>query len=145
SIINSSAFAQHISGRIMDSTQAPLMGAMVALKTAVDSPVAATITDEDGKFLFENIGKGDFVLQVDYIGMSNIVRSFSVGEGNYNFGNMVMQAGASVLEEVQVVGTVAPVVQREDTTQYNASSFKTNPDATAEDLIKKMPGMDLSG
>jgi len=144
SIITYTALAQNISGRITDTTQAPLMGAMVALKTAVDSPVAATITDEDGTFLFEQIGKGNYILYVDYIGMGNITRPFSLNDEDYNFGNIMMRAGASMLQEVQVVGTVAPVVQRDDTTQYNASSFKTNPDATAEDLIRKMPGMDLS-
>ena len=145
SIISYSAFAQNISGRIIDTTQAPLMGAMVELKTDADSPVAATITDEEGAFLFEQIGKGNYVLHIDYIGMGDITRSLSLSDKDYNFGNIMMQAGANMLQEVQVVATVAPVVQRDDTTQYNASSFKTNPDATAEDLIRKMPGMDLSG
>ncbi len=145
-IIGYPAFAQlNVSGRIVDSIHAPLPGATVELKTEADSAIAATITDEDGTFLFKNIGNGHYKLMVAYIGLTNISRSFSLENTTKNFGDIIMLEGANVLESVEIVGTVAPVVQRDDTTQYNASSFKTNPDATAEDLIRKMPGMDLSG
>ena len=42
---------------------------------------------------------------------------------------------------VTVVSKTPPVQQKGDTTQYNASQYKVNPDATTEDLVKKMPGI----
>lgn len=54
---------------------------------------------------------------------------------------------ATDLTGVTVVSKAQPVKQKSDTTEYSASRFKVNPDATAEDIIKKLPGVtvDRSG
>src|SRR5690606_7202881 len=51
----------------------------------------------------------------------------------------------NTLDEVAITGRAVAVQQDGDTTAFNAGSFKVNPDATAEDLLRKMPGMDMSG
>ena len=45
------------------------------------------------------------------------------------------------LGEVDIEGSPPPAVQKADTTEFNAGAFKTNPDALAEDLVGKLPGV----
>ena len=56
---------------------------------------------------------------------------------------LFMEQDTEILDELEVVGKIPVAVQLGDTTQYNASAFKTNPDANAEDLVRKMPGVTL--
>ncbi|CAK9249797.1 unnamed protein product [Sphagnum jensenii] len=50
-----------------------------------------------------------------------------------------------MLKTVTVEAKAIAVEQKNDTTEYNAATYKTNPDATAEDLLNKMPGISSSG
>ena len=59
-------------------------------------------------------------------------------------GTLALEENAELLKEVEVAGTRTRMEQKGDTTQYNADAFKTNPDATTEDLISKMPGVTVT-
>jgi hypothetical protein len=60
-----------------------------------------------------------------------------------NLGNIMMGMSTSVLREAVITGDVITVTQRGDTIAFNAAAFQTNPDASAEDLIRKMPGITI--
>lgn len=136
------AFAQSYSasGKIVDENDDNVIGANVTLATATDSLFRATATNKYGNFSFENIPQGSYKLKVSYIGFKTFYQEVFV-RGNVDFGFITIETDKVALQEVEIVEQIIVAVQKEDTTEYNAEAFKTNPDATAEDLVKKMPGV----
>jgi len=142
------AYAQKgytVSGIVKDNVNETLIGAAVTLKTGNDSTVSGTSVDIDGHFALSDIPPGAYRLTISYLGYEDYNKNINVVDGEVNLGIIKMGASKSTtLNEVKIVERTPPVQQKEDTTQYNASSYKVNPDATAEDLVRKMPGIDLS-
>jgi len=130
-------------GILLDSTdQEPLVGATMLLVNQQDTTAKKfTTTNPNGLFRFSGIEQGDYLLKVSYIGFKALAMPVKVAEENVRLGKLVLVPSVGQLDEVFVEGKVLPAVQNGDTTQFNAASFKTNPDASAEDLVRKMPGV----
>jgi hypothetical protein len=147
-VLTFSAIAQNgylISGTIKDSTGETLIGATVSLRNAQDSFVNGSAADIDGFFEITNVQDGDYKLYITYIGYDDYTRNIKVAGQNIALGTIrLSNLRGQTLAEVAVTEKAIQVQQKDDTTQFNAASYKVNPDATAEDLIRKMPGMDMS-
>ncbi|WP_162902732.1 outer membrane beta-barrel protein [Taibaiella koreensis] len=134
-----------ISGIVKDNVNETLIGASVSLKNGKDSAIAGTSVDLDGHFALADVPSGPYRLTISYLGYDDYNKEVNVLDAEVNLGIIKMSVSQSTkLNEVKIVERIPPVQQKEDTTQFNAGSYKVNPDATAEDLIRKMPGMDLS-
>lgn len=134
-----------IRGSVKENATEPLIGASVSLKTVTDSIVSGSVIDVDGKFIFEQLVPGGYKVQVTYLGYEDYIRSVTVVNRDIDLGDILLKESKNnELKEVKIVEAAPPVQQKEDTTQYNANSYKVNPDASAEDLVRKMPGMDMS-
>lgn len=144
-IISTLAMAQtyKASGKIVDANEDNVIGANVVLASSTDSLFRATATNKYGNFVMENIPQGSYTLKVSYIGFKTLKQQVFV-RGNVDLGLITLAVDDVALAEVEVVEQTVMAVQKEDTTEYNAEAFKTNPDATAEDLLKKMPGVTSS-
>ena len=103
------------------------------------------MTDNAGRFYLDNIPAGEYRLLITHIGYHNTNKFFSITEENKNIdlGNVVMNDKTKVLEEVIVSNDAPPVTLIGDTVQYNAGSFKTQPNASVEQLLKKLPGVQV--
>src|SRR5664280_494147 len=102
------------------------------------------ITGNNGQFEIRNIKKGDYLLQVSLITYRTIYRNLTFpSSSGENIGTIIMIPRPVGLSEVQVTGERIPVKIRKDTIEYDARAFKVKPDAVAEDLIKKLPGMEI--
>jgi len=131
-----------VSGRVTDGKdQSALIGANVLLIHLPDSVKRGTAVDVDGKFQFDNVAAGRYVLNASFVGYQNALQPVTVAGAPVQVGVLALQAGGVQLKGVVVTGQAAQSVQKGDTTQYNARAFKTNPDATSGDLIEKMPGV----
>jgi uncharacterized membrane protein YgcG len=95
-------------------------------------------TDDNGKFSFKNVPNGEYALEISYIGYQVNKQEIQVNGQDINLKNISLTEGVD-LDEVQVVENVLPVIQKGDTTQFNAQAYKTLPDADASELIEKMP------
>lgn len=141
--------AQSIKGKLIDpADNKPLAGATLKLTALRDSAIKFnTISDSKGLFEFNNLPVDSFLLQVSFLGYENFKQVVASRDTIVNLGIVSMPKTVKQMGEVVVVSKQAPVQQKADTIQYNASQFKVNPDATTEDLIKKMPGItvDKSG
>lgn len=141
--------AQSIRGKLIDPADSkPLAGATLKLSKLKDSSLQFnTISDSKGFFEFKNIPVDSFILQISFLGYENFKQIVSSKDTMVDLGTVSIPKSVKQLGEVVVVSKQAPVVQKADTIQYNASQFKVNPDANTEDLIKKMPGItvDKSG
>lgn len=142
------AAAQNIgfTGKVVsDSDGEPLTGVTVTLTPAGDSSRrTGAVTDYDGQFQIANLAAGSYQLEARYLGFSNYSRRITLREDT-DMGTLRMKFNSQLLKDVVVVAQQIQMTQRGDTTSFNAGAFKTNPDASAEDLINKMPGLTTTG
>lgn len=135
-----------LTGMVMDSIEtAVLPGAHVTVMRMRDSTLTSTVTEDSGKFRFDNLRQGGYELRVTYLGYQNYIRRVFIRNQDTDAGLVRLVQASQFLEQVQVVEQVLPATQIGDTTQFNAGAFKVNPDANAEELIRKMPGVTVEG
>lgn len=144
----SAAFAQNyatVSGVIIDgTTQKVLPLATVVLESNIDKNVRfGNRADMEGVFKISNVPNGSYNLKTSYVGYHPINKAIILNDNNRILGNISLEQNTKVLKAVKIEGEFAAVTQMGDTTQYRASSYTTNPDATANDLLEKMPGMQM--
>src|SRR6266498_988237 len=142
-ILNTAINGQSIKGKLLDLVDnRPLRGATLSLTSLKDSSQKFnTISDSSGKFEFKNLNVDSFTLNVSFIGYEDFKQIVGVKDSVVDLGTLFIPKSIKKLREVTVNVKAPPTIQKGDTTQYNASQFKVNPDATTEDLIKKMPGI----
>ena len=150
-LLTFSALAQStVRGKVLDGKdQSPLIGANAVLIHLPDSVRTGTAVGPDGNFQVDNVAPGRYVFVASYIGYQDQRQPLTVpiGGAPVVLPTVALQTGGIALKTVVVTGQEVQAVQRGDTTSLNAKAFKTNPDATAGDLITKMPGIsvDASG
>lgn len=136
-----------ITGRIADSTnKEALPNAAVALLERKDSSVYATVVaDAKGAFAFTGPKPGEYFLVVSYMGFRQLSRRIDVKDTTklIDLGLLAMKRTGVDLNEVEVVDYVPPIRIKEDTIEFNAGSFKTRENAVVEDLLKKLPGVQV--
>jgi Outer membrane protein beta-barrel family/Carboxypeptidase regulatory-like domain len=122
----------------------PVAAATVTVVEKKDSSlVSFTITDNAGWFELKGIPNGEYRLLITHVNYHNSNTYFKISDNNKNtdLGNIVMNDVNKVLSEVVVTNEAPPVTLINDTIQYNAGSFKTQPNANVEQLLKKLPGV----
>ncbi|MFZ9388011.1 MAG: outer membrane beta-barrel protein [Chitinophagaceae bacterium] len=122
----------------------PVPAATVTVLERKDSSlVSFTMTGPDGRFELKGLANGDYRLLVTHVNYHNSNTYFSISENGKTaeMGNLVMNDRAKVLEEVVLAAEAPPVTLINDTIQYNAGSFKVQPNANVEQLLKKLPGV----
>jgi hypothetical protein len=135
--------AQSLKGILVDATDnKPLAGATLKLTSLKDeTSVFQAVSDSKGAFEFRNLPADSFMLQVSYIGYEEFKQIVGIKDLTIDLGTLSIPKATKQLEVVTVTSRTPPAQQKGDTVQYNASQFKVNPDATVEDLVKKMPGI----
>lgn len=118
-----------------------LPGATVLLERQGDSPSSAGIvTNMDGSFKLDKIERGTYSLKVQFIGYQPNQRSIDINKDT-RLGAILLSEDIKSLAEIEVTAKAVVSEQKGDTAVFNASSFKTTPDANAEALVQKMPGI----
>lgn len=141
------ALAATVKGRIADSSGEPLAGAIVSIRCISDSvkKTASVLADADGAFSFSGLDAGKYELQATFLGMDTVSRDISLPDSAYtaNLGTIQANEQGTMLQETVVTGVRTAVVAKQDTIEFNAGSFKTAPNATVEELLKKLPGVEV--
>ncbi|RYY88587.1 MAG: TonB-dependent receptor [Chitinophagaceae bacterium] len=135
-----------ITGRVRDpETLVNLRGATVGLRSIRDSSFFVTTnTDSLGRFRFEGIQPDSFRVRYSYVGYVQLEQTFRLDSGaSRDLDDILLPRASKELEGVVIQGTTPPAVQKNDTVQFNASAYKVNPDATSEDLVRKLPGITI--
>lgn len=132
-----------VSGRTQDvESQAALQGASVVLRSVKDITLLfTTFTDSSGRFQFDNLQPDTFRLSISFVGYESLSRSVRVDPADVDLGSITVPRTSRELTGVTVTTRVPPATQRGDTVQFNANQFKVNPDATAEELARKIPSI----
>lgn len=134
-----------ISGIVHDTNGAGLTGSTVMLLAAKDSVLTSfAATGANGGFVLKNVQDGNYILKVSYVGFEAVSREIQVGESaELNIGTIVLSPASEVLSEVEVTADHIPIQIKKDTIEYNAEAFQTQPNAVVEDLLKKLPGIEV--
>ncbi|MEO7305812.1 MAG: outer membrane beta-barrel protein [Ferruginibacter sp.] len=134
-----------VKGILIDSASLqPIENAVIGLVIKSNpTDTAYTFTDSKGQFRFETVPGSAFSIVIRHLGYWPKAKYVPVTkvEKTIDVGSFVMAHDARLLSEV--VLEVAAIVIKEDTVEYNASSFKVKEGAVVEDLIKKMPGIQV--
>ena len=147
-IVNVKLFAQsgNLSGKLSNPTDSkPIVGATISLLKQKDSSIVKNVvTNEEGFFSFNNLAVDSFIVQISALGFEKFNRSVFVNNNKKFVSNIILLAKGQDLSTVIVKSKAPPVTQKGDTVQYSASQYKVNPDATTEDLLKKIPGVTVA-
>lgn len=136
-----------VHGRLVDGTEkSGMTGASVQLISIRDTTQQfITATDADGFYKFSNIPSTFYKLIYSSVGYKTGQKFVRVSGTETNLGVFEVEQDKLVLDVIEINSTALTVEIKGDTTSINAQAFKTNPDATAEDLIAKMPGIIVNG
>jgi hypothetical protein len=142
------AFAQKINvkGQLLDSLGSPLPSATVLLLSAKDSSlVNFGVTDTNGFFEIKNVKRSTYIFKVTFLGFKSFTQQITPdGDGSVvELGEIKMEVATNELRAIEVEAEHAPVTVKHDTIEFNAGSFKTKPNAVVEDLLKKLPGVEI--
>lgn len=122
----------------------PVSYATVSLtKKGATTASKYALTDAQGKVTIEKVVTGEYTIKAELLGYKNFTKEISVKSENINLGTVKMDPDAKVLDAASVSAAGNPIVIKKDTIEYNASSFKTTDNDVLEDLLKKLPGVEV--
>ena len=140
-------FGQHsVQATVFDAGNGmPMEMATVRLLKQADSTlVQGTQTDVKGSFLLSKVKTGNYILVIGTVGYIQQKKNISVSSRDLILKSIQLVEDAKLLKEVEVKGTAAQLVVKGDTVEYNATAFKTTENAAVEELLKKLPGVEIS-
>jgi hypothetical protein len=135
-----------IKGKVGDFvTRAVLPDASLSLLHLPDSMVIRRSVAGKNGFTFNRLKPGNYLLYGSNIGYRDTIVSISLKAGDtvFNTDTIWLQPAARSLVEVVVKAIIPPVITKNDTLVYDAAAFKTRPNATVEELLKKLPGIQV--
>jgi hypothetical protein len=145
----STSFAQQngsVKGLVTDTlNKQNLTNAVVAVLRAKDSVlVKFTRTNKEGSFNLPNISAGKYIVMVTYPAYADYVDIINTTGGITDLGKISVITKATLLQEVIVKQTIGSIRMKGDTTEYKADSFKVSANADVQELLRKMPGIQVN-
>ena len=141
------SFAQltTLSGTVNDTTEKkPLAMASVNILRAKDSVLVKTVrTSSKGTFAVSNIPAGNYIIMVSYPQYADFTDKLMLSSEPSTL-TIALDTKAHLLKEVIVKNTVSAIRVKGDTTEYKADSFYVTPNADVQELLKKMPGIQVN-
>jgi hypothetical protein len=139
-----SAQSHKINGNVLDKENTPLIGATIVVLDQDTTMIAFGITDDFGNYEIYDVPTGNQILQVSYTGYTDHSQVIKMeGDDEINLGQTVLEVSSQILEEVSIKAEHIPMGIIGDTINYNAAAFKTRPGASVEDLLKRLPGIEV--
>lgn len=142
-----STFAMYgavVKGVVKDSDGIELPQATVRLLSPKDSSfVKGVKTNVEGYFTISGVRSGKYILEASYLGYQTSFSNISVGKSTLTVPEIKLSESTIMLKDVQVTGVKTQIKVMEDTIEYNADSYKTQPNAVVEDLLKRLPGVEV--
>ncbi len=130
-------------GNVLENTNAPLeMANVMAVNQSNKAVDAYAITNDKGKFVLNLKVNSTYSIKFSYLGMKNKEVSVTTKTENITE-NITMESGGIQLDDVEIVREM-PVSIKGDTIVYNADSFKTGTERKLEDVLKKLPGVEVN-
>lgn len=135
----------HLSGKVWLEDGEVAYGAFVSLVSAADSmtPLQFTIVDTEGNWHLETSEQGAVFLRAAYLGYKAYFEPVMLEADSQRY-EITLRADVAVVQEVEVTAKAIDIVQRGDTLRYNVGAFLTGGEQTLGDVLRKMPGFEVS-
>jgi len=146
-LCSTAIFAQNtINAKLLDSSNGDAISfATVSLTLdGATKPAKYVLSAEDGSVNFSGVRKGTYTFKAELLGYKALTKEIKVVAGENNLGELKMDPDNEMLEAAKVSTAGNPIIIKKDTIEYNASSFKTTDNDVLEDLLKKLPGIEVS-
>ena len=135
-----------ITGTLVDrDTKEGVMLATVQMLKPDSTYLSGVLSDEKGNFSIEVSATGSYILKFTSVGYTPLTKTVKVdGKKDIALGKITFNADAIMLKGATVVGQAARVTVQEDTFVYNASAYRTPEGSVVEELVKRLPGAQVS-
>jgi len=132
-----------LTGQIQDINKDNLVSATVVLLSQADSTIASFgLTNNNGFFQLDDLSAQAYILQITYLGFDQYVQNLNL-ESNQDLGIVILSQKANALVDVEITAEHTPIQIKKDTVEYNAAAFQTQPHEVVEDLLRKLPGVEV--
>lgn len=147
-IISLSVYAQNsftVKAKLTDEKTGEPVGFATASLTVKGEkdPAKYVLSDSEGNVNLQKVRKGTYVFKAELMGYKPFTKEITV-EKELNLGVLAMAEDAEVLDAANVSAVGNPILVKKDTIEYNAASFKTSDNDMLEDLLKKLPGVEVN-
>ena len=135
-----------IKGTVVDSKdQEPVVQATVSLLKTDSTTIANAVSNVDGLFSLTAPADGSFIVRISYVGYKTTYKRVTVKDNKpVSLGDVSISLDAVMLQGTEVVKNMAKVYSKEDTLIYNAGAYKTPEGSVIEELVKRLPGAEVS-
>lgn len=135
-------------GRVLDSEEGEALSyaTVQIMKPDSVSMVTGGTTNGRGAFQIKNVAPGSYIVRISYIGYRNFFHALTVKEGQLEaqVGTVLLTPSSVMLQTAVVEGQMRQIEMKDDTLIFNADAFKTPEGSVLEELIKKLPGVEVS-
>lgn len=143
-VASTTASAFTITGTVSDTQGEPLPDATIRVLHSRDSTfTAGGLTSAAGRFSLSDIPNGRYIVEATYIGFAKGYRNVKVQGANAKVDTIRLAQSSVLLKETTVIGVKTPIKVMTDTIEFNADTYKTQPNAVVEDLLKRLPGVEV--
>jgi len=139
SFLNAQTFT--LSGKLVDENKQAAIGSSVLLLKTDSSFIKGTTTDTEGEYKLESVNSNSYILKILSLGYKPVYRTITINNQDVVIPTINLKQNTTNLKEVTVEAQQALATQNGDTTSFSSKAYKVNKDATAEDLVTKMPGI----
>ena len=149
-LLGAASFAQSsthsVSVTLLDATNDEPVGFATVSVTAKGStqPAKYTLTSEKGTASLDGLRDGTYTFVAEMMGYVKYEKEITVKGANVALGDVKLELDREMLDAASVTDVGAPVVIKKDTIEYNAMAFKTTENDVLEDLLKKLPGVEVN-
>lgn len=138
-----------VTGKVLNGKdKSPVEYGSIAIKKLYgdSSVVGSGITGQTGTFAINDIPKGKYRVFIAYLGLKTLNKDIELTaeQPGINLGDLTLEDTGVDLKTVEVKGEIPPVKVKKDTLEFNAAAFKVKENAVVEDVLKKIPGVDVS-
>ncbi len=144
--VGTKAKGTYFRAKVLDSlTNNPIEFGTLSVKFIGDQkPRKYALTDSEGIVVLQGLPVGRGTFTFEYMGYKPKKFVFDIKKGANEYGNLLVREDVNLLDAVVVTDVANPIIVKKDTIEYNASSFKVNETDMLEELIKKIPGIEVS-
>ena len=148
-ILNDNLFTgrmSEIKAAVVDSlSNEPVSFASVYVIPSKDTTITNfTLSDANGEAKLDEVPFGSYVFHVEMMGYKPFVKERFFREERVDMGTIRLQVDELFLEAAVVRDVGNPIVIKQDTVEFNASSFRVGANAMLKDLLQRMPGMEIT-
>ncbi|MBR0286311.1 MAG: TonB-dependent receptor [Bacteroidales bacterium] len=129
--------------QLQDASTGEPVGFATVSVTPAKGQAKYTLSGSDGKATIEKVRAGEYTLKAELMGYLPHEQKLDL-RADANLGIIKMELDQEVLDAASVSAVGNPIIIKKDTVEYNASSFKISDDNMLEDLLKKLPGVEVN-